>query len=250
MDSELNPPLFLNQIQIDEVFSHKYLGVVFSANLRWKEHIDEIAIKARKRLNLMLPLKMKVDRKSIEIMYVSFVLPCMEYASVVWGGLPDCDISRLEKIHTDALRLISGASARSNTINVFIECDAITLHERMEQASLIMLFKIIKGKAPQYLIEIHDDIQNKANYSYSLRNATKLRTPYCRLESFKNSFFPRVLHSWNKLSRDTRLLDTVDRFKTSLNKPHNLEKYNFKQILYYYGKRWASVHHARMRIAS
>ena len=82
---------------MEEVSSHKYLGVKFSSSLRWKDHIKDISLRARKRLNLMLPLKMKVDRKSLEIMYLSFVLPCMEYASIVWGGSPDCDISKLEK---------------------------------------------------------------------------------------------------------------------------------------------------------
>ncbi len=48
----------------------------------------------------MVPLKFKLDRKSLEIMYNSFVLPTMEYANVVfWGGTYESDLSKLEKIH-------------------------------------------------------------------------------------------------------------------------------------------------------
>ena len=72
-----------------------YLGLRFSSNLRWKAHIHDVSIKAKKKLNLMTPLKMKVDRHSLEIMYKSFVLPSMEYAIAVWGGSYDSDIDKL-----------------------------------------------------------------------------------------------------------------------------------------------------------
>ena len=146
------------------------------------------------------------------------------------------------------MRLISGATARSNTLNTLSECEATTFQKRIEQASLIMLFKILKGKAPQYLIDIHEDIQTPHLRINNLYNTSSFRLPYCRLETYKNSFFPRVLRLWNDLSRKIKESNSVDKFKESLKKPSNLELYNFKQVLYYYGKRWPSIHHARMRI--
>ena len=83
-DAGLNPSLSLEGVKIDKVNSHKYLGVHLSSNLKWKEHIDEVALKARKKLSLMIPLKMKLDRKSLQIMYHSFVLSTMEYANTVY----------------------------------------------------------------------------------------------------------------------------------------------------------------------
>ena len=61
----------------------------------------------------MIPPKLKLDRKSLEIMYKSFVLASMEYANVVggggpWGGLYNCHISKLEKVHVDSIRLVTG----------------------------------------------------------------------------------------------------------------------------------------------
>ena len=59
----------------DEVESHTYLRLRFSSDLRWKSHINEISTKAVKKLNLMVPLKMKVDCASLEVMYNVFYNP-------------------------------------------------------------------------------------------------------------------------------------------------------------------------------
>ena len=72
----------MNEQKVEEVADHIYLGLTFVYNLRW--HINDICVKARKRLILMIPLKFKLDRHSVETMYNSFVRPTMEYANVNW----------------------------------------------------------------------------------------------------------------------------------------------------------------------
>ena len=243
LDADINPLLTLAGTRIEEVTSHKYLGVNISANLRWKEHINDVALKARKRLNLMTPLKMKLNRESLEIMYKSFVQPVMEYACAVWGGSPDCDISKLEHIHTDGLRFITGATARSNTLNVLQESGDFTISERIQQSSLIMMYNIIHGNAPQYLIDINNELQGEQIHTYNLRDEDNLRIPYCRLSSYKNSFFPRSIKNWNELNREAKTSNSLYCFRRVLKRTNNE-----LNILFYYGERWASVHHARMRM--
>ncbi len=59
---------------------------------------NDVASGTRKKLNVMMPLKVKVDCVSLETMYCYFVQPTMEYANVVWGGSYDTDILKLENI--------------------------------------------------------------------------------------------------------------------------------------------------------
>ena len=47
----------------------------------------------------MTALNNKLDRKSLEIMYHSFVLPTLEYASVIWDNCDSTLIDKVEKIH-------------------------------------------------------------------------------------------------------------------------------------------------------
>ena len=86
----------------------------------------------------MIPLKMKVDRKIFKTMYEGFVLPTMEYAAVVLGGAYDCDIAKLESTHVDAMRLVTGATARSNIINVKSEYGGSSRSKPQEIATLVI----------------------------------------------------------------------------------------------------------------
>ena len=49
----LHPPLNMAQLNINEVTSHKHLGLIFSDDGRWHEHIEHIKAKSWFRLNII-----------------------------------------------------------------------------------------------------------------------------------------------------------------------------------------------------
>ena len=78
---------------------------------------------------------------------------------------------------------------------------------------------------------------------YRLRNNINIRVPYCRLETYKKSFFPRTISLWNGLVPQVKASDSYVTFKSCFK-----AKTDEFEILYYYGDRWPAVHHARMRM--
>ena len=241
-DVDQSPPVFLDGHRIEEVKYHTYLGLKFSSNLRWNRHINDIALKAEQRLSAMQPLKHKLDRGSLETMYKSFVLPVMEYAVAVWGGSYDSDILKLERIHIKGMRLVTGATAKSNIANLYRETAWPSFMDRRDKTMLTVLFKIKNQLAPEYLYELLPP-ENHQYIRYNLRNNNNISVPYTRLETYKRSFFPFSIRLWNSLSKEIRGATSLTEFKTSL---HQQDKE--ANVLYYYGERWAQVHHARLRI--
>ncbi len=63
-----HPRVKLGGYEIDEVTSHTYLGVKFSSNLRWGNHIHDLSVTTRKRLNIMIQTKLNYTRN-----YVFFI---------------------------------------------------------------------------------------------------------------------------------------------------------------------------------
>ena len=57
----LHPLLIMDQQIINEVTSHKLLGLTFSNDCNWLEHIDYIKSKAWSRINIMRKLKFQLD---------------------------------------------------------------------------------------------------------------------------------------------------------------------------------------------
>ena len=240
-DAHHNPPVLFNGHFIDEVKCHVYLGVKLSSNLRWNQHIHDVSKKARKKLNAMIPLKFKLDRKSLELMYVSFVRPTMDYAQVVWGSTYDSDIVKLERIQVDALRLITGATARSNISNLYKETNLPTFQKKCNNAMLCFMYKIVHRIAPTYLLNLIEPYEEAPRYN--LRNKDSLKTLFCRLEVYKRSFFPHTIKLWNALPPHVQSLPTYENFKLHLNREQDDPCERF-----YYGERWPAVHHARIRI--
>ena len=105
---------------LEDVAHHRHLGLVLSNNLVWTNHIDEVYVKAMKRLDIIQSFKFKLDRNSLERFYLSFVLPILEYGAIVWSGACDRDLDKLDKVHARAMRLITGATERSHT-NILYE---------------------------------------------------------------------------------------------------------------------------------
>ena len=96
----LHPPLNMAQLNINEVTSHKHLGLIFSNDGSWHEHIDHVKAKSWFRLNIMRKLKFQLDRKSLEIIYTSFIRPLLEYSNVVWDNCTQYESNDLEKSKT------------------------------------------------------------------------------------------------------------------------------------------------------
>jgi len=187
-DSNANPPVYLNGKLIEEVASFCYLGLEFTNKLKWNKHIDKISLKARKRISAMTPLKFKLSRKSLEIMYMTFVRPVMEYCSVIWGGSYDTDILKLEQIHVEAMRLITGATAKSNIAALYKETSFMPVKDRINNMTNIMMYKIIHDLAPEYLKQYIPN-ENVFERKYNLRT-NNIHPPATRLETFKRSFYP------------------------------------------------------------
>ena len=70
---------------------------MLSNDLGWANHIGEICAKAMRRLDVIQSFKFKLDRNALQRFYMSFVLPILEYVDIVWAGLPDCDLEKLDK---------------------------------------------------------------------------------------------------------------------------------------------------------
>ena len=99
----------LNQKQVTEVTSHKHLGLVFSNDCSWHEHLEYLKAEAWSRINIMRKLKLKKDIRSLQTIYFSFTRPLLKYADVVWDNCTQYEVNDLEKIQNEAARIESGA---------------------------------------------------------------------------------------------------------------------------------------------
>ena len=106
---------------------------------------------------------------------------------------------------------------------------------------LCLFYKIVNGQAPIMLLNTFDSL-NTHERIYNLRG-NNIAVPFTRTESYRQSFFPEAIRQWNSLDTSVKLSKSLSEFKHAIQKP----KYDKHKILYY-GSRWPSIHHARLRL--
>lgn len=136
--------------------SHKHLGVIFSEDLSWTTCIISIIANAQKKLGLMKKLKFKLNRKSLSLLYTSFIRPQSGYASDVWGGWSFTDSEKLhiEQIQLIAARIVTGLPIFASRESLYIETGCETLVCRRKMSRLKTMFKIDRNLLPNYVIDI------------------------------------------------------------------------------------------------
>ena len=237
-----HPPLFMDNVQIKEVDRHRHLGITFSSDLNWHNHITEITTKAWQRLNILRAFKFKFDRKSLERMYISFIRPTLEYSGVVWDNCTNQDKKLLESIQIEAKRIVTGATKVCSIAKLYNDTGWKTLKARREKQKLIIFFKMVHGLCPGYLNQlVPDSVQNRSQYL--LRNADNITTIHTNSVLYYNSFLPSAVRTWNNLSNDIRSSTSLNEFKRKLSE-HIIKPPNY----FNYGKRVVQIHHARLRL--
>ena len=93
--------------QLKTVDKAKYLGIIISKNLSWKNHIDLATAKANNtRIFFQRNLPM-ADRETRLQCYKTFIRPTVEYANTVWDPVENQSlIQKIEMIQRKSIRWI------------------------------------------------------------------------------------------------------------------------------------------------
>ena len=104
-----HPDIVMEGNIINEVKSHKHLGVILNHDLSWCTYIDDVCLRSKRRLDIMKFLKYKITRKHLEMCYNSFIRPILESGDVLFAGSSLKDFKKLHYIEKEAMRIVSGS---------------------------------------------------------------------------------------------------------------------------------------------
>ena len=225
-----------------ETSQHKHLGVILQNDCKWDKHIHYIIGKIRVHTACLKSYKYKLSRKTLEIMYKSFILPHFDYSDVLWDNCSNLLKDELEKLNLDAIRTIIGAVRGTSHQKLYQESGFISLQERRIRHKLIIFYKMVNGIAPRHLLDRLPPLVSEHN-PYHRRNPLERRIPFCRTELMKQSFFPSSTLAWNNLDDVTKSAPSIIQFKRKL-------AFNDVTVpkLYYTENRFSEIIHCKIRL--
>jgi hypothetical protein len=84
-DFDLGDQLLINNEHVRVVSKAKHLGITFSDDLKWNDHIQDICSKASKRLYFLRILRRAgFDVGDLVKVYCCYILSVLEYACPIW----------------------------------------------------------------------------------------------------------------------------------------------------------------------
>ena len=142
----------------------KFLGVMFDSQLSFRNHIQYMESKCKRRLNLMQVIssqKWGADLKSLLTIYKTLIRPIIDYGSIAYDTAPNSLLQIVERIQNKALRICTGCM-RSTQINLLQnECGIMPLKLRRLEQQIKFAVKI-KGTVDHPAAKAADD--NWANH--------------------------------------------------------------------------------------
>ena len=90
----------VDNMDLDEVSSFKYLGIVINNRLTWQDHVDQMFSKINKKLGLLKRIRYCLPLDARLLFFNSYVLPLFDYADIVWGDRGNSTLMlQLQSLH-------------------------------------------------------------------------------------------------------------------------------------------------------
>ncbi|KAI5752825.1 hypothetical protein M8J77_020768 [Diaphorina citri] len=104
---KLDHPYYIEGTQLQEVESYSDLGVILSNNLSWRKHIDDVTVRAYRKLGMIIRFCKPIqDADAILLLYKSIVRSTLEYCSVLWNPETKSDTKKIEDVQASFVRYL------------------------------------------------------------------------------------------------------------------------------------------------
>ena len=217
-----SPPLIFNSNFIDRVNIHKHLGIYLSSTLDWATQIQEVCLKANRKLSVLRSVKL-LSRQTLDMLYKITVRSVIDYGlPIYFANLKQSEMFRLEQIQYRAAKIVTGALHLTSKEKLNTELGWESIKKRSEILGLCIFHKI-------RVYETRPLIRKCMPNTDLVRNCT-LRSkggylPYKNFgNKFNTSFFPYHSKLWNLLPKKIRSSNLND-FKSLIKQEMKPRKY-------------------------
>ena len=167
-----------------------------------------------------------VTKQAMETLVIGIVMSHLDYCNTLFIGLPECDISKLQRIQNICARLVLHNEQHYNTTECLKTLHWLLICQRIKQIADHHI-QMPWGKALAYLSNLLTPNPISRPGLRSSGEYKKLIIPRVKNKTFAaRSFSVLGLTWWNQLPNAIKTLNSLDVFKKHL-KAHLFEEYYY-----------------------
>lgn len=205
----------INNIPIERVKFHMFLGFKIDENLNWKEHVNYISNKISKTIGIIKKLKTYIPQQQLKILYSSLILPYIQYGIINWCY----QVNRIEILQKKCLRLISNSYPYEHTEKLFKSFKILKIKDIFIQKCLVFFHKFKNNTLPDHCMQLITYFTNNTRYNLRQMNNKILAEQYFNLKTSENCLryaLPNVLNNLSPTLVDLTDLGNIDLMKQKI----------------------------------
>ena len=143
--------LQINDTEIEQVKTSKFLGVHLNEHLNWTEHISHVTKKVAQVSGMIYSSKSYLPKKSRLELYNTLALPHIMYCNPIWGASCPERLDPLIKCQKRIVRNITDSAFDAHSAPLFHSLDMLTVKDLNAVETLKIIHKHEYGSLPKSL---------------------------------------------------------------------------------------------------
>ena len=177
-----------------------------------EQHISSVTRSAWYQLRRITRVRSKITRTVAETLVNSLVTTKLDYCNSVLAQLPAKTVKKFQRLQNAAAKTICKLRKYDHVTPSLKQLHWLPVNVRSTFKVLILTYKSLNGKAPDYLAELLNNEWNlRSSTAITLRTVSNPRTNYG-----KRAFSHLAPYLWNQLPADIRSSETLIIFKKRL----------------------------------
>jgi len=130
------------------------IGVTLDQCLTMSTHVSNLCKSASFALKRIGNIRQYLDQLSTEKLVHAFVSSKLDYCNSLLYGLPDKEISKIQRVQNSSARLVTKAKRADHITPILRKLHWLPVRKRLIFKILLFTYKILNGLAPCYLAEL------------------------------------------------------------------------------------------------
>ena len=206
----------IQNTELEQKDSCKFLGIFIDKDLNWKSHIEYITNKISKIIALLGRLKHTFPKSILKNLYLSLLLPYLNYGNIIWASADKTCLNGLVILQKKAIRIISKAKYFDHTEPLFKTLELLTLDKIYKLNCLLFIYKLVTMN--MYKEMKCRVLRNSDFHNHTTRNRSQYRLPRTRLKCIRQSCLYVGLSLWNNIDKVITDSKTIYNFKRQIKK--------------------------------
>ena len=206
----------IDDVTIKNVSKQKLLGVYIDENLTWSSHIDHLCSIVSSKISLLRQLATYVPTNVQKLYYQGYILPYIDYGSVVWGAVSSTNIERLTKLQKRAARIILHADYDTSSDQMFKELRWLSVPDKLKYNKAVLTYRAVNNLSPEYISKLLKPMSEVHNLNLRSSVNGTLYVPKSRTSLYDSSFSCSAPRLWNALPQTVTNASSLSTFKQSL----------------------------------